>query len=66
YLDSYDELPSSGKGSELVIGCADFPRESGVAATRVGDVSSIGYELWVLPGALQRKLARQGLTDIDG
>lgn len=66
YLDSYGELPASGRGSELVISCAGFPERSGVAATRVGDVSSIGYELWVLPGALQRTLARRGLTVVGG
>lgn len=54
---SYEDL-----GSGLVVGCPDFPRASSTRALRVGEDSSIGYELWVLPGELQDKLKAAGMA----
>ena len=47
FADSPDEY-----GEGLVIGCTDLPLTSGINAQRVGDTSSVGYELWAMPGAL--------------
>ena len=59
FVDSY----SADLGDGLVIGCPNFPESASLAATRVGDVSSIGFDLWVLPGDLQDQLSVDGFTE---
>ncbi|KAE8126930.1 hypothetical protein [Bifidobacterium tibiigranuli] len=55
--DSYGSF-----STELVIGCQDFPAAASVHALQVGKESSIGYQLWVLPGHLQDELKVAGLA----
>ncbi|MCH4209376.1 hypothetical protein [Bifidobacterium sp.] len=56
-VDSYGAIDT-----ELVIGCHDFPASASADALQVGDESSIGYQLWVMPGRLQNELKAAGLA----
>lgn len=60
FITSYENL-----GSGLVLGCPDFAEKSGSGALRVGTASSIGFELWVLPGSLQKQLQSDGLVSSE-
>lgn len=55
--NSYADL-----GNGLMISCAGEGIMPSWNAVQVGNASSIGYQLWVLPGALQTTLRLAGMT----
>lgn len=56
YVRDYKDLDTG-----VVVACPNFAEASSTKSERISDVESQGYQLWVLPGALQKTFAERGL-----